>query len=54
MLQGISSEHHNNQEPSEDVLLHDNIDADEHEEKESKVAVQTECLSVFFNERPAI
>ena len=54
MLQGISSEHHNNQEPSEDVLLHDNIDADEHEEKESKFAVQTECLTVFFNERPAI
>jgi phosphate transport system ATP-binding protein len=53
MLPGISSEHLNNQEPSEDVLLHDNVDADEHE-KESKVAVQTECLSVFFNERPAI
>lgn len=53
MLPGISSEHPNSQETSDDLLSNDNLDADEHE-KESKIAVQTECLSVFFNERPAI
>lgn len=53
MLPGTSSELPNNQELSEDILSQDNPDSDEYE-KESKVAVQTECLSVFFNERPAI
>lgn len=37
----------------EDISIIDSLDSEE-QEKESKIAVQTECLSVYFNERPAI